>query len=94
LNVRETLCYLRDTGDYAGAENQFEKAFSFFSEVVQDWIKKGYYSANSKHGSWKMKEDYAILLRSMGRHDEAERAESESQELKIQDDERKLRRNK
>ncbi len=49
------------------------------------YIAKGFMKPDQPTESWQMKEDFAKLLRAMGRDDEAEQTERESRELKAKD---------
>ena len=74
--------FLRDTGCHAEAEDYFKRAFQEHSEQISGYIAKGYMKPDHSKVSWQMKEDFAKLLRAMGRNNEAERTEAESKELR------------
>ncbi|CAN5551859.1 hypothetical protein BH10CYA1_BH10CYA1_25130 [soil metagenome] len=77
--------FLRDTGNYAGAEEYFTRAFDEHAELISGYIAKGYVKPEHPTESWQIKEDFAKLLRAMGRDDEAEKTEAESKVLKEKD---------
>ena len=91
-------CFLRDNGTYSSAEEHFLKAFSFYSQSRERLIDKGWLPADSPRDSWRMKEDYAKLLHSMARYDEAKVVAAESAVLKEHEEEEerqhKLKRSK
>jgi len=86
-------CFLSDAGQYSSAEEHFRKAFSFYAQSRQRWIEKGW-PADSLHESWLIKQDYAKLLHSMARYEEAKVVAAESAALKELEEERQSKRRK
>lgn len=74
-------CFLRDTGNHKEAEDHFLTATSSHAELINQHKDKNYVPADSPTENWKIKEDYALLLRAMGRDTEAEQMEIESRLL-------------
>ncbi len=91
-------CFLRDNGLHPSAEEHFLKALAFHAQSRERLIEKGWLPADSPRHSWRMKEDYAKLLHSMARYDEAEAVAAESAALKEHEEEEerqhKLKRSK
>ncbi|MBI2811443.1 MAG: tetratricopeptide repeat protein [Candidatus Melainabacteria bacterium] len=78
-------CFLRDTGNYSGAEEHFNRATAEHAQQIAHYIEKGYMAADSSTENWQIKADFAKLLRAVGRDEDAEREERESNALKEKD---------
>jgi tetratricopeptide (TPR) repeat protein len=75
-------CFLRDTEKLVEAEEHFKLATAKHAAQMQDYITKGFMAADSSTENWLIKEDYAKLLRKLGRDEEAQQMEDESKALK------------
>ncbi len=75
-------CFLRDTGNHKKSEHHFQTATSSHADHITQYKDKNYLPADSPIENWRIKEDYALLLRAMGRDEEAEQMEIESRFLK------------
>ncbi len=73
--------FLRDTGNHARSEEYFQKAFHDYAEQIAQYIAEGFLKPDHSTENWKIKEDYAKLLRAMGRDEEAAKVEAEARIL-------------